>query len=208
MAPAAKTKARTVTRDEDEAESRMPERGPPERDTLAADPNGPILSRSGKPVSLRYTGAEDKFDLARMGIAPPPGWTYEWKTEFVKGAEWTEHQVENAANGWEPVPASRHDGKCMPKGHDGPIRRGGMILMERDARLTARARAVEKKSANEQLSISHSMAGLLQRAAPNSGAIMDMNHQEAARATHVRREADPSNSGYIANRNYQYTLDE
>ena len=47
------------------------------------------------------------------------------------------------ANGWEPVPASRHDGVYMEKGHDGPIIVDQMMLVERRVELTLEARAEE-----------------------------------------------------------------
>lgn len=191
-------KHRTITRD-DTATPRVPDRGAPER-----DPNK-IYGRDGREVTLRFTGDEDRFNLALMGIHPPEGWTYEWKTKTVKNWEWIDHQVELHANGWDPVPASRHDGLCMPKGHAGPIERGGMILMERDARLTARARQIEKREADKPVRESRSMAGLMGRAVPGvSPESMDFGVGAAREATGVgiTREAR------VGGGPYKYTLEE
>ena len=179
-------KQRTITRDDPAA--RVPEARTPDRSAPERDPNK-IYGRDGREVSLRFTGDEDRFDLRKMGVFPPDGWTYEWKTKTIKNWEWVDHQVELHQNGWDPVPASRHDGLCMPRGHNGPIERGGMILMERDARLTAQARRVEKQKADEPVRDSRSMAGLMSRQIPGSAAgVTDFEHSAARQASGVRVE--------------------
>jgi hypothetical protein len=203
MAIAAKARKAPVTVGREDVPERAPERTP------TRDPNV-IYNRLGEPIEMGriLTQDDDKFNLAKMGVAAPEGWTYEWRTRTVKGWEHIEAQVEDAQKGWTPVPADRHDGKIMPKGFKGAIERGGLMLMERPAKVTAMARQYDKRKANEQLQISHSMAGLMQRAAPNSGAILDGNALEAQRGTFTRRVAEPENSGYVTGRNYQYNLDE
>ena len=201
-ARAAKAAPRTVTRDEPEpriAEARAPER----------DPNK-IYTRDGREVDVGRVQrqSDDRLDLASIGVFPPQGWTYEWRTRSVKGAPWTQAIADDEESGWTPVPASRHPGKIMPRGFEGPIEFNGLMLMERDVRLTMLAKAARDKAANEQLQISRSMQGLMQRAAPNSGAITDFDHGQAQRATGFRKVSEPENSGFITQRNYQYTLDE
>lgn len=192
--------ARVATRDD--PADRTPNRDAPER-----DPNK-IYSRSGREVSLRFTGDEDRFDLAKMGVYPPDGWDYQWKTRTIKNWEWADHQVELYQNGWEPVPASRHDGLIMPKGHEGNIERGGQILMERPMRLTIQARQIERRAAVEKVNDSRSMAGLMGRHVPGiSPDSMDFSNPAARQSTGVRvsRETAP------AVRNdpgYRYTVDE
>lgn len=193
MAATAAKKATNPTRDEPPADDRATDRGMPER-----DPNV-IYNRAGEPVTLRMRGDEDKFDLERMGIFAPQGWTYEWKTKTIKGWEWVDHQVELSQNGWEPVPASRHDGLCMPRGHNGNIERGGMILMERDERLTAMARQAERRAANEPVKTSRQMAGMMR-----SNDMTDFDNPEARRVTGVKIERQAR----IPERNYTYTVDE
>lgn len=178
--------ARTLTRAEaPQRTSATPEDRivPPEQ----RDPNK-IYTRDGREIGgLRFTGDEDMFNLEGMGIFPPDGWTYEWKTKTIKNWEWTEHQVQLYQNGWTPVPASRHDGRIMPAGHNGNIERGGMILMERDARLTAQARAIDQRRADAPVRESRQMAGLMSRVNPNM-TITDFDHGAARGATGVRVE--------------------
>lgn len=194
-----KAAARTPGR-EDEPVARTPER----------DPNK-IYTRDGREVDLGRIRSQDNdyANLASIGVFPPQGWVYEWHTVSIKGAEYTEGIVRDAETGWTPVPAKRHDGKIMPRGHDGPIIKGGQMLMECDARLKAMHMAHERKLANEPLINSRQrMGAMVANAAPNSGAILDSNHAEAQRGTFFRRVAEPENSGVIAQRNYTYQLDE
>jgi len=193
MAVTKKPVARTVTRDV------PPDPGSDQRTPVR---DNVIRNRAGQPVTLKFTGNEDKFAFDRSII--PEGWTYEWKTETVKGWDWIDHQVELAQNGWEPVPAERHDGIFMPRGFKGPIKRGGMILMERDERLTALARREERKAANAQIDISRNMAGLHGRAAPGAAAVSDYDNPEARRVSGVRVERQAR----VQDSSYQYEVDE
>jgi hypothetical protein len=187
----------------------MPEREPTSRETLAADLRGPIRKRSGEVVDgkLAFTGSEDKFAFDRSIV--PAGWDYQWKAAFIKNAPNTQHMTELAANHWEPVPAERHDGIFMPRGHKGNIERGGMILMERDIRLTMRARAMEKREADDSVNRSRQMAGLLAQNNPSAvdKGVIDFGHGEAQKATGVRIERVPMGDP-DRQKGYQYTIDE
>lgn len=91
----------------------------------------------------------DEF-FVEPGIIPD-GWTYEWKTKTVLGAEDPAHQVKLARDGWEPVPASRHP-EMMPAGHKGnEITRKGMVLMERPTEITDEVRQLELRRARLQV---------------------------------------------------------
>lgn len=175
----------------------------PDSDPMAADDRDPnvLRTRDGRVIEVDHilTQNDDQFDLARMGVFPPAGWTYEWRVKTVKNWEWTEQQVADYRRGWTPVPAERHDGLIMPKGYKGPIERGGQVLMERDARATALSRQVERKGANDAVVGSRAMAGLM----PQSS-ITDMSHKEALKATGVRVDRAP----VINDAKYTYTLDE
>lgn len=65
------------------------------------------------------------------GLPVPDGWQYAWKRKTVKNWEWDGQLRELTANGWRLVPASRHDGRMMPRGHYGHIESCGFVLMER-----------------------------------------------------------------------------
>lgn len=193
---------RTITRDD--APARMPAREPVTAQE-GRDPNK-IYSRSGREINgLRFTGDEDRFDLARLGVYPPDGWTYEWKTKTIKNWEWHDHQVELYQNGWEPVPAERHDGMIMPKGYQGPIERGGMILMERDARSTALARRIEKRRADEPVHNSRQLAGVAMRNIPGvDPSSADFDHGAARQSSFVRTDRQPR----VNDSKYTYEIDE
>lgn len=198
--------ARTITRDA--TPERMPDasRATPAARTFDEqdrDPNK-IYTRDGRQIDrLRFTGDEDRFNLHNLGVFPPAGWTYEWKTKTIKNWEWVDHQVELYQNGWTPVPAERHDGKVMPPGHKGPIERGGLVLMERDARLTAQARAVEKRAADAPVRESRQMAGIMSRSVPGVSAdSMDFSSGEAQRFTGVKVDRQPRVN------DSKYTLEE
>lgn len=206
MAAAPKAKAaRTASRAE--PEERIPEnRAEPRMDER--DPNV-IRTRDGRVVDLKRVQSQnnDRLDLAAMGVIPPAGWVYEWRTVSVKNQPWLQAVADDAEAGWTPVPAERHDGKLMPRGHKGPIEYNGLQLMERDERLTRIARAHSQKEANRALSEARSMAGMagqVARAAPNSGAITDFNVGEAQKASFVRSERTPRQN----DAQYTYTLDE
>lgn len=190
-----KPAARIVTRDEDQADAqRMPDR------EVKRNPNE-IRTRSGRVMNgLMFTGSEDRFAFDRSIV--PQGWTYEWKTKTIKNWEWQDHQVMLYQNGWEPVPAERHDGVFMPRGHKGTIERGGMILMERPIELTIMARKVEKREADERVNGSRSMAGLMAKHVPGAQDVIDFNTAEARGATGVRVERLPRIN------DAKYTLEE
>jgi hypothetical protein len=81
----------------------------------------------------------------------PDGWTYEWKTKSILGAEDPAHQVKLARDGWEPVPASRHP-EMMPSGYkELEITRKGMVLMERPAEISEEVRRAELRKARAQV---------------------------------------------------------
>jgi hypothetical protein len=159
---------------------REPVREPQSR---VPDDRDVIRNRAGQPVSLRIRGDEDQFAFDRSIV--PPGWDYQWKAQSVYGAPLTQHMVNMAQNGWEPVPADRHDGLFMEKGFKGNITRGGMILMERDARLTAQSKAMDKRAADEAVGAAFKRVG---QGIPKT--ITDFNHPDAQKNTYVNRERE------------------
>lgn len=91
----------------------------------------------------------DEF-FVEPGIKPD-GWTYEWKTKTILGAEDPAHQVKLARDGWVAVPASRHP-EMMPAGYKGvEITRKGMVLMERPTEITDEVRQLELRRARLQV---------------------------------------------------------
>jgi len=163
-----------------EPSNRMPERAP--------DGAMVIRNRLGEIIQLERLRdtADDPFNLERIGVYPPDGWVYAWRVMTVKNAPMTSHQVKLHSTGWTPVPANRHDGKIMPRGHVGNIERDGQILMERDQRLEAMARQIERQAANAPVIQSRNMAGAM----PPSG-IADFDHQGARMNTGVKVDRQP-----------------
>lgn len=92
----------------------------------------------------------DEFHIALSEI--PEGWSYEWKMESVLGRVDPAYETALRRKGWFPVPTSRHP-SYMPVGTPGqePIRRKGMILMERPMELTLEARGIELTRARNQV---------------------------------------------------------
>ena len=91
----------------------------------------------------------DEYHI-ELGIIPD-GWSYEWKTRTILGAEDPAHQVALARKGWEIVPASRHP-ELMPMGYKGvDITRKGMVLMERPLEITQEAQQASLRRARMQM---------------------------------------------------------
>ena len=191
--PALKTKARTATRPapEPRLEARV--------ETRTEDRNV-IKNRLGEVISLSVLEQDDVDPFAALAGYAPAGWTYEWLRKSVVGWQDPSHDAQLGQLGWTAIPASRHDGIFMPKGHDGPIERGGLIAMERPAVVTAHARQIEAKRAHSQVRHSRALAALM----PNT-AIADFDsHPDARRLTKVNVERTP-----VPNNNqYTYAIDE
>ena len=99
-------------------------------------------------ADLNDDGTDEYY--IELGIIPD-GWSYEWKTRTILGAEDPAHQVALARKGWESVPASRHP-ELMPMGYKGAeITRKGMVLMERPLEITQDARNAELRKARMQM---------------------------------------------------------
>lgn len=102
----------------------------------------------GHDNSVGDDGSDEFF--IEPGIIPD-GWSYEWKTRTILGAEDPAHQVALARKGWEVVPAKRHP-ELMPMGYTGAeITRKGMVLMERPLEITEEARQMEIRKARIQM---------------------------------------------------------
>ena len=120
--------------------------------TTAEDPRDRAARRAaelrGHDTDLGDDGTNEYY--IELGIIPD-GWSYEWKTRTVLGAEDPAHQVALARKGWEIVPASRHP-ELMPIGYKGvEITRKGMVLMERPMEITQEAKDATLRRARMQM---------------------------------------------------------
>ncbi len=183
--PKAPVKAKTAGRSEPE------DRKQDGRDVLR--------TRSGRPINMDLANPENQFAFDRSII--PPGWDYEWKTETVANAPWTQHQVTLAQSGWEPVPAERHDGLFLPMGEKGPIRRGGMLLMERPLQATVISRRRDKAKADNQVASAFQRANM---AVPKE--ITDFEHSSAKKVSGFRTQTE----GFATQSEeaYNYSVDD
>ena len=205
-----RTAAKTITRTE--APSRVPDNRIHPPGFVPEDQRDPrkIYSRDGREITQRFTGDEDRFNLAALGVFAPDGWEYQWKTKTIKNWEWVDHQVELYQNGWTPVPADRHDGKVMPPGHVGPIEKGGLILMECDKRQVARLRMADKRRADDRLREANDTQGAVRRFAPNvNPASMDFENSAAQKFTRENTGSQREQVGSGPRQGgYQYEIDE
>ena len=121
--------------------------------TAAKAEESPTERAARRAAELRsHSSVDEGTDeyFVEPGIIPD-GWSYEWKTKTVLGAEDPAHQVALAKKGWESVPASRHP-EMMPLGYTGvEITRKGMVLMERPMEITNEVRQAELRRARLQV---------------------------------------------------------
>jgi hypothetical protein len=76
---------------------------------------------------------------------------YLWTTDSILGQPQPQWRAKREKAGWRPVPAERHDGMFMPKGHKGEINIDGCVLVERPLEYSIRAKQADTRRANEQV---------------------------------------------------------
>lgn len=108
-----------------------------------------VTGRDGEVLQRRRTSVGDIYHLDPSEI--PADWDYQWNTYTVLNQQATDSQVLMHANGWRPVPASRHPGRWTQPGDTGAIVVGGMRLEERPTALGDQARAEDKAKARTQM---------------------------------------------------------
>lgn len=91
----------------------------------------------------------NQYDVPLEAI--PPGMSYQWNNHTVLGATDTHYDNIMAAQGWRPVPASRHP-DLVPAGvTSGHIVVGGQILVERPMQYTEEAKRFERQKARDEV---------------------------------------------------------
>lgn len=130
----------------------------------------------------RRRRVDDKFFMDRSKI--PDGWSYEWKRQKVYGMTDVDHQVNLRENMWQPVPSSRHP-EMMPTGHDGPIEKDGMVLMERPQYLTEEARQEDYEIAMDQVRVKEQQLG------HTPGGQFTRDHPSVHRIAKIKRSYGP-----------------
>lgn len=115
----------------------------------------PVRERKRKGGTLvdRYALSQDMLDdIAARGMS------VEWKRETVMGANDPSYDVFMREQGWEPIDGSRYP-DFVAHDHKGPIRRDGMILMERPIELTKEAMGEERAAARDAVRIKEEQLG-------------------------------------------------
>jgi hypothetical protein len=87
-------------------------------------------------------------------------------------------------NHWTPVPADRHP-EMMPVGHQGPVAKDGMILMERPAYLTEDARQEDLEIARDQVRVKEQQLG------HTPSGTFTRNHPSVQRISQIKRSYGP-----------------
>lgn len=130
-----------------------------------------------------YTPEEDDDRLKIEPDEIPEGMSYQWVTSAIFGQPQPQRLARFQKQGWTPVPASRHDGKFMPKGYQGHIEVDGLMLHERPAEYTRQARLHEARKARDQIAIKE-----LQLAGGDiPGVSLDTRHASALRTNKINR---------------------
>lgn len=130
--------------------------------------------RKGGQIADRYELPEDMLaDFTARGMS------VEWKRETLIGANDPSYDVFLREQGWEPVDGDRFPGFVMA-GHQGPIRRDGMILMERPVELTQEAMAEDRDNARRAVAIKEQQlqgtaAGEFQRHRADGSSTVQLN---------------------------------
>jgi len=103
------------------------------------------------------TSMYDEFYIDPRDI--PEGWDYNWKRESIGGMTDEDHMIEMRSVGWEPVDARRHPEK-MPTNYTGPVKKKGMILMERPKEISDMAKDRELATAREVVASKEKALGM------------------------------------------------
>lgn len=114
------------------------------------------LNRAGQPIqrAAAETGVNRFFIPPHL---PPPEWSWEWKRESAYGETDPSYMSNMNQVGWEAVMYESYPGVFAPEfdaaGNQtkGPVRRGGLCLMERPKVLTDEAIHERKRIADEKI---------------------------------------------------------
>ncbi len=107
-------------------------------ETIEAAQQEPVRS------TVRERKRKGGSNIDRFGVPPgmiPDGMSWEWKRETTTGKPDPTYMAFLYDQGWEPVEQERYP--------TFPVRRDGLILMERPMELTIEARAEEKAAARD-----------------------------------------------------------
>lgn len=162
------------------------------RDTTAITPRkGAMVAegRNGEILTRRRTQVGDPYYVPPSEI--PDGWTYQWNPVTVTGKEVIDMQNLMYANGWRPVPATRHPGRWTKPGDTGNIIVEGLRLEERPESLTQEA-LVEGEQKARQLIRDQSDILKLSKKMPDGFKMADKSQQQRFRTGGINISVDRS----------------
>lgn len=134
--PFRRNNPRPVPRDQPREMAREPSRA-----------NATVIGRDGEElVRMRPESGGDLYEK----VSAPAGWSYQWNAIAALGKEMDEQQLQMFANGWRPVPSSRHPGIYTAPGFEGQIVVKGLRLEERPKALTDEAMYEDGMRAQKQ----------------------------------------------------------
>jgi hypothetical protein len=153
------------------------------------------VNRQGIPI--QRTAAENGVD--RFFIRPDllkrvrdEGFSWEWKEETILGEKRSGVAATQAQVGWEPVMHESYPGEFAPAfdadGNQtkGPVRRDGLMLMERPLALTIEAMRDEKRKADERVGNAKNQYSRLN----TSGASTAEFNDEAQRSSYIKQNVE------------------
>jgi hypothetical protein len=108
-----------------------------------------IITRNGQ--TYEYISGDEPDRLHVPASMIPDGMVYLWVTDSILGQVQPQWRTRRERTGWRPVPAKRHDGLFMPKGHEGEINVDGLVLCEKPIEFVERDRLKMKRAAAEQV---------------------------------------------------------
>lgn len=128
---------------------------------------------------LAQDATEDKYAVQHLA---PDGMFYQWVRCEVFGKPDPGRIAEVEQKRWKPVPQSRHDGRFMAPGTQGPIIMDGMMLFEIPHRVGRLKRELASRVAQDKVS---DMNAQLAYSPPGTGPRVSHKHGAAM----VRRES-------------------
>lgn len=146
--------------------------------------NEEVREQDVKPKKTRTRKGGMTDQLAIPDHLRVPGMDYQWVTDSVLGQAVPQTRMSFEANGWEPVPAEAFPGLFMPKGFQGEINVGGLVLMTRPMELTMEARAEDRAAAVAPRRTQERKL----RSGDIDGVTLDTQHPSAKANTFVRSE--------------------
>lgn len=144
--------------------------------------NPNVIVRNGK--TYEYIQDDDNDRLRIDPSIVPDGMVYMWMTNSILGKEEPQWRARRMRTGWSPVPASRHDGVWMPKGHEGEIVVDACTLVEKPKEFVDRDQKRDKIKAAEQVYIREQA---MRSGNPDGSIGFDTDHQSARKVNRISK---------------------